>query len=113
VNTQTVEAGSIEFAWESGYFTLFPDRCQASIGDLACQLVKQAGGTFRMLAGTDQDTALDVVDAAVPLSIVQAYRSAKVGRGSQLKVRFENTSPGSPIAIPSWAVDLTKKSHRV
>ncbi len=109
---QTIETGSIEFVYESGFFTLFPDRTQAEIARITGQLVVQAGGTLRLLYGSDQDDDLVLVDGAVPLDIVQFLRSAK-DRGSVFKVRMENTAPGSPVGIVSFQMDFTKKSHRV
>lgn len=112
VDTQRIEVGSIEFAYETGYFTLFPDRTQASIDRLFAQIVKQAGGTMRLLCASDQEATLRLVDGAVPLDVVQFLRAFKE-RGSVFKVRFENTAPDEPVGIVAWQMDVTKKSHRV
>lgn len=111
--TLTVEIGSIEGAWESGWWTAFAERVLGSLRTVWIYFEKMTAGTLRVLFNTNQNETLQVITPDMPLSTdVQQELPLAGDTGAKVKVRVEECAPGNDFAIEGYDVDIVKRQFK-
>lgn len=105
----TVEVGSIEGVWQSGWLNLSSEGNRAAIHYIQAYLVKQAGGTIRVLCGVDQNTTYRLVTAAMSVAQHRDYLAFAEPTPNEASVRFDGSVPGTDWTLRGYALDITKK----
>lgn len=107
----TVEVGSIEGVWESGFFSLMKNRAVCFVERVICFFLKGGSGSIRMLGATDQNSSQRAIANALLLNRNQSR--VKYGdRGSQVQLRFEGSTPGTDWGIEGFDVEYTSRDYR-
>ena len=107
----SIYIGAIHGIWQTGWFEPLRNHLTGVLHYIDVYLRKDAGGTIRVLAGMNQNSAL--VAASNTMSVAQEMDHLAINdRGNRMQVKFEGMQPGTDWGIAGWATEITATRHK-